>query len=125
GILRNWARCIIAWNYALDENGKPNIGPFQCAGLLTVDSKTAAVSYSGQYWAMAHFSSHIRRGAKITESAGELKDIRHVAAVNPSGETVLVLTNAGRQSRKVHIRSGGSVVETMLPADSVSTLVWS
>lgn len=125
GILRNWARCIIAWNYALDENGKPNIGPFQCAGLLTVDSKTASISYSGQYWAMAHFSSHIRRGAKITESTGKLNDIRHVAAVNPSGESVLVLTNTGKQSRKVHIQSGDSGVEIILLADSVSTLVWS
>jgi glucosylceramidase len=32
GIMNNWARSIIAWNYALDEQGKPNIGPFPVAG---------------------------------------------------------------------------------------------
>ncbi len=125
GILRNYARCIIAWNYALDEQGKPNIGPFQCAGLITVDSKTAAISYSGQYWAMMHFSSHLRRGAKVVESSGSLKDVSHVAAINPSGEHVLVLTNAAKERQSVSIRSGNSMVEAVLPGDSVSTLVWS
>jgi glucosylceramidase len=125
GILRNRARCIIAWNYALDEQGKPNIGPFQCAGLITVDSKTAAISYSGQYWAMAHFSSHIHRDARIIESVGDLKDIQHVAAVNSSGEHVLVLTNAGNEACTVNLRSGESAVSVHLSADSISTLVWS
>lgn len=125
GILRNWARCIIGWNYALDEQGKPNIGPFQCAGLLTVDSKSAAISYSGMFWAMTHFSSHIRRGARIVESTGGVKDVNHVVALNPSGEHVLVLTNVAKLQQSVSIRLGNSVAEAILPADSVSTLVWS
>jgi glucosylceramidase len=125
GILRNYARCIIAWNYALDEKGRPNIGPFQCAGLITVDSQSAAISYSGQYWAMAHFSSHIRRGAKVIASTGQLKDVSHVAVINPSGERVLILTNTAKEKRSVNVRSGNSLAEAVLPADSVSTLVWS
>lgn len=125
GILRNRARCIIGWNYALDEHGNPNIGPFQCAGLITVDSKTAALSYSGQYWAMAHFSSHMRRGASIVESTGDVKNIQHVAAVNSSGEHVLVLTNTGNETRTINLRSGESAVAVDLAADSISTLVWS
>ena len=36
GILRNWARCITGWNLALDEEGKPNVGPFSCGGLVTI-----------------------------------------------------------------------------------------
>lgn len=51
GVLRNWARCIVGWNYALDEKGNPNIGPFPCGGLVTIDSKTQKVIESGQYWA--------------------------------------------------------------------------
>ncbi len=125
GILRNWARCIIAWNYALDEQGRPNVGPFQCAGLITVDSKTAAISYSGQYWAMMHFSGHIRRGARIVESSGHPKNVSHVAAINPSGEHVLVLTNTAKEKCSVSVHMGSSVADTILPADSVSTLVWS
>ncbi len=81
GILNNQARCIIGWNYALDEKGNPNIGPFKCAGLVTVDSKTREISYSGMYWAMRHFSGHIGRGAKIVGSTA-LADVKCVAARN-------------------------------------------
>ena len=49
GILRNWCRSITAWNVALDEVGRPNIGPFSCGGgWLTIDSKTEQVTRSGQ-----------------------------------------------------------------------------
>ena len=30
-VLRNRSRCIIGWNFALDEKGRPNIGPFRAA----------------------------------------------------------------------------------------------
>ena len=39
-LLRNRTGCIVGWNLLLDENGTPNIGPFSCGGLLTVDSRT-------------------------------------------------------------------------------------
>src|SRR5271169_527763 len=62
-ILQNWCRCIMGWNLALDEHGKPNIGPFPCGGVVTIDSKTHAITRSGQYWALTHFSRGVRRGA--------------------------------------------------------------
>ena len=65
GILNNWARSITAWNVALDEKGKPNIGPFSCGGVVTVDNATKKITRSGQYWAFAHYSKHVRRGAKV------------------------------------------------------------
>src|SRR5258708_9086546 len=55
-ILRNWSRCIIGWNLALDEHGKPNIGPFPCGGLVTLHSQTREVTRSGQYWAFGHYA---------------------------------------------------------------------
>lgn len=125
GILRNRSRCIIAWNYALDETGKPNIGPFQCAGLVTVNSQTNAVTYSGQYWAMEHFSRHIRRGAKILGSSGEIKNLHHVAARNADGTYSAVLTNSGTTEQRAHVKVGSSAVQTTVPADSIVTLSWS
>ena len=125
GILRNRARCIIGWNYALDENGKPNIGPFQCAGMVTVHSQTAAITYSGQYWAMEHFSRHIRRGAKILGSSGEIKDLHHVAARNPDGTYSLVLTNSGASEQRTQVKVGGAAVEVSIAPDSIMTISWS
>ena len=60
-VLRNRAECIVGWNLLLDEKGTPNIGPFSCGGLLTVDSKTHQLTRSGQYWAFAHYSKSIAR----------------------------------------------------------------
>ncbi|HVJ09380.1 MAG TPA: glycoside hydrolase family 30 beta sandwich domain-containing protein [Acidisarcina sp.] len=123
GILRNWARCIVGWNLALDEQGKPNIGPFPCGGLVTIDSKTQKIIRSGQYWAFAHFSKSIQRGARIVASHGELAGIDHVAAVNPNGSHVLVLTNHG-QEQMVPCSFGSSVLQVKVPKNSVATLLW-
>jgi glucosylceramidase len=129
GILRNQARSIIAWNYALDEHGNPNIGPFHCAGLVTVDSRSAAITRSGQYWAFAHFSRHIRRGATIvastTSSSDGATNIDHVAARNPDGAFTAVVTNPASVARDVAIRVGTSSARISVPADSVVTLSWS
>jgi glucosylceramidase len=124
GILRNWSRSIIAWNYALDEKGDPNIGPFKCAGLVTVHSQTRDIVYSGQYWAMEHFSRHIPRGAKVVQSSGEIKDVHHVVAKAPSGEFIAVLTNAGAKEQTVALAMGAASLNLKLAPDSVTTLVW-
>jgi glucosylceramidase len=123
GILRNWSRCIIAWNLALDERGKPNIGPFDCGGVLTIDSKTGEVTRSGQFWALSHFSHSVRRGATRIGSTGELPQISHVAFTNPNGQKSLVLTNAGKEQR-AYVRLGNSEVEALLPASAITTLTW-
>jgi glucosylceramidase len=123
-ILRNQARCIIGWNYALDEVGKPNIGPFDCAGMVTIHSKTREITRGGQFWAFAHFSTHIQRGARIVQSSGEVTDVKHVAARNPDGRMAVVLTNNAKATHSVTLQEGASSVTVTLPAQSVSTLTW-
>lgn len=123
GILRNWSRSIIGWNLALDETGKPNIGPFPCGGLVTIHSKTREITRSGQYWALAHYSRTIRRGAKRIESSAAADRVSHVACVNPDGGTALVLTNSGGE-RKILVRVTGMEAEVNLPADSITSLTW-
>ncbi len=101
GNLRNWCRGITVWNLALDEQGRPNIGPFPCGGLVTINSTTKAVTYSGQYWALAQYSRYIKRGAtrieSTTKTAGKAQsqDLLHVAFENEGGEKVMVVTNGG------------------------------
>jgi glucosylceramidase len=124
GILRNWSRCIIAWNLALDEKGNPNIGPFPCGGVVTIDSQTKAVTRSGQYWALAHYSRHIRRGARVLESTGGPPKVAHVAFENPDGRRVVVLTNRGAAVAGQRVVLGDRAAALSLPADSVTTLVW-
>ena len=63
--LNHGAKSFTGWNLLLDETGAPNIGPFFCGGLLTLNSQSGELSYSGQYRALAHFSPAITRGAKV------------------------------------------------------------
>jgi len=120
----NWAQSITGWNLALDEKGRPNIGPFPCGGMVTIHSETREITRSGQYWAFAHFSRHIRRGAKRIDSGGGTQGIEHVAFENPDGQKVLVIANSG-DSKKANLKLGNKAAEVALSADSVTTLLWS
>ncbi|MGA8531714.1 MAG: glycoside hydrolase family 30 beta sandwich domain-containing protein, partial [Acidobacteriaceae bacterium] len=123
GVLRNWARCICSWNLVLDEHGKPNIGPFSCGGVVTLDSKTQAVRRSGQYKAFAQYSRVLDRDAQVFASWGDLPGISHIAAENPDGTRVLILTNqAGEQN--IQIALADQTLPVTLPPDSITTLVW-
>jgi glucosylceramidase len=128
GVLNNWARSITAWNIALDEKGKPNVGPFSCGGLVTVENGSHKVTRSGQYWAFAHYSKHIQRGARVVASNGLGFDgagglVSHAAFRNPDGSFVVVLANTGEQ-RRAQLVLGAKMLEVDLPADSVHTLQW-
>ena len=122
GILRNWCRCIIGWNLALDEHGKPNIGPFSCGGVVTINSKTKEITRSGQYYAFAHFSKSLTRGAVRIDSRSK-SSVAHVAAKNPDGSYAMLLTNSGGPSNAT-LQMGDAQVAVPLTADSITTLSW-
>ncbi len=120
-ILKNWARCIVAWNLILDDKGAPNIGPFSCGGIVTLNSATQQLTRSGQYWAFAHYSKAVQRNARVIGSSGTVPDVEHVAFANPDGEIVVVLTNSGEQ-KEVSCQIEGRFVKLEMPRDSIVTL---
>jgi glucosylceramidase len=122
-IFRNWARCAVAWNILLNEKGGPNLGPFTCGGVVTIDSKTQQLTRSGQYWALAHYSKAVQRGARVIASRASLPGVEHVAFANPDGTFVLVLTNQGKD-RDIQCSVQGKSLSASLPADSILTLQW-
>jgi glucosylceramidase len=139
GVLNNWARSITSWNLALDERGNPNIGPFHCGGLVTVENGSHNVTRSGQYWALAHYSKHVQRGARVIatnslappprggalldENATRSTALTHSGFRNPDGSMVLVLANRGGQ-RQVQIVLGSQELNLTVPPDSLVTLRW-
>ena len=124
GLLRNGMRCVIAWNMALDETGKPNIGPYKCAGTVMIHSQTNEVIRSGQYWAFQHYSRAMQRNAVVIGSEGDVANVHHVAVLNPDGCYVVVLTNSRKAPTTVQLRDGSGAVKVDLLADSVTTLAW-
>jgi glucosylceramidase len=121
--LGNWCGSITGWNLALDERGRPNIGPFTCGGFVTIHSQTKEITRSGQYWAFAHFSHFIRSGARRFASASQSANLSHVACQNPDGQKVLVVTNPG-SARTVAVRFGNVAANLLLESDSVNTFAW-
>ena len=121
--LRNWCRSITGWNLALDEKGRPNIGPFSCGGMVTINSQSRELSRSGQYWAMSHFARCLRRGAHRFASEARLQGLDHVACENPDGQKVLIVTNTG-PSRTLTLQVGSSTANFTCEADSINTLLW-
>ncbi len=126
-MLRNWARMICVWNLLLDENGRPDLTnpprPMRQGGLVSVNSKTQQLTYSGNYFAFQHYSKLIQRGARIFASSGNLPGIDHVAARNPDGSSVLVVTNSGVE-QQVQCTLGTRALQLVLPADSITSVVW-
>jgi glucosylceramidase len=123
GAIRNWCQAVTGWNLALDEKGRPNIGPFTCGGMVTIHSETREITQSGQYWAFGHFSRNVRRGARRIESNCQLSGIDQVAFENPDGRKVLVVTNSG-DATTVTIKQADKLAELALPASSIATLIW-
>jgi glucosylceramidase len=123
GILRNWAQCIVGWNLVLDEEGRPNIGPAFCGEVVTVNSQTHEVTRSGQYWAFAHYSKLVQRGARVIGSNSKLTEVDHVAFENPDGTHVLVITNPGAE-QKVLCQTGKLAMELTLDPNSLTSLRW-
>lgn len=121
--IRNWSQSITGWNLALDEKGRPNIGPFSCGGMVTIDSQTKAITRSGQYWGLAHFSRNVKRGARRFESSCQLAGVDQVAFENPDGQKVLVIANPG-EAKTVSLQQANQAAEVALSADSLTTLLW-
>jgi glucosylceramidase len=123
GILRNGCRSITTWNLALDEQGRPNIGPFSCGGVVTINSQTKEITRSGIYWALAHYSRLIRRGARRFDSQSAAANLQHVGLENPDGQQVLVVTNSA-PARAIELRLADKVARVDLKENSVTTLAW-
>ena len=121
-VLENWCRCAITWNLVLDPRGKPNLGPYDCAGLVTLEDD-GNIQRSGQYHALRHFSLHLQKGGRRIASETAAPGLRHIAVENPDGSFALVVTNPG-ETRDLRVVFSGHQVCLSLPRDSVVTVAW-
>ncbi len=101
-------------------------------GVVTVWNDTHKVERSGRFWTFAHYSKHVRRGAKVFQTDGLASNaaqasngqVSHVGFSNPDGSHVVVLANTGQQTR-TQLVLGTSALDLDLAADSLYTVQWS
>lgn len=124
------------WNLMLNELGGPNIGPFWCGGLITRNTDTGELSYSGQYKAFSHIARYITPKSKIYGiSVGENYNLHMTAYPKPNnpvegfgidnndGKFVAVLINPNTEKRQTQFKLNDNLWYVELPPDSISTVI--
>ena len=82
------------------------------------------MSRTDDYYALAHASRFVRRGAWRVASSEALAGVANVAFVNHDDSRVLVVSNADPQPRAIRVREGGRSFRHLLPGGSVVTFRW-
>lgn len=126
GSTRHWARGVLFWNVALDERFGPRTGGCKdCRGVVTIDSTTGAVTRNFEYYALAHASRFVRRGAERIASSPGRAGLDNVAFRHPDdGSLVLIVSNSATEERRFTVRVAGVGFAHTLPGRSVATFVW-
>lgn len=125
GATRNWAKTVVLWNLALDENNGPRIGGWceGCRGVVTVRPGDI-VEYEVEYYIIGHFSKFAMPGAYRIESSTHSGAIETVAFHNADDTMVLIALNPGLEPRAFDVQWAGRYFSYTLPAQSVVTFKW-
>ncbi|ATY34037.1 glycoside hydrolase family 30 protein [Sphingomonas psychrotolerans] len=125
GSTRNWARGVLMWNLALDENFGPHLGGCgNCRGVVTIDSRTGAVTRNPEYYALGHASRFVPVGASRIASDSRSGGVETVAFANPDGARVLLAFNAGKETAAFAVASGGRHFAYQLAPNAAVTFRW-
>ena len=131
-------RSFTGWNLLLNETGGPNIGPFYCGGLITLNRVTDTLEYSGQYKAFSQVAPYLRAESKIyplieaeKSANGGLfgfphsikKRIEGFAIDNGDGKLVVVLINPNNDKFQIEFSWRNERWYVELMPDSVSTVI--
>ena len=121
---RYGSRGTLLWNLALDEKyGPHNGGCGDCRGVVTIDSRTGAITRNVEYYVLGHAGRFVRAGARRVDS-NAVDGIPNVAFVNPDGSRVVLLHNATDHERVANLVEGSRSFALTLAAGDVATVVW-
>ena len=130
-------RSFTGWNLMLDETGGPNVGPFigLCGGLVTRNSQSAELTFSGQYKAFSHIVPYVTPASKIYPimvgnslrlQIGKYpryeREIEGVLIENPNGKKIAVLVNPNDHGIQTQLELDGQFWYAELHANSIFTI---
>ena len=127
GSTRMFARGVLMWNLALDENHGPHSGGCgNCRGVVTIDSRSGAVTRNEEYYAFAHASRFVRPGARRIMSTSPVDSLESVAFQNSDdGSIALIVLNPTTVPRRFIMRGeDGRAFAYTMPARAVATFRW-
>jgi glucosylceramidase len=128
GATRNWAKSVILWNLALDQDHKPYLGGCNtCRGVVTVNHSTspAQVLPTVDFTALGHASKFVQQGAeRIDSNSFEQGSLEDVAFRNPDGSIVLIVLNGSGQTTEFNIAWKKKYASYKLGPGAVATFRW-
>jgi glucosylceramidase len=128
GAPRAWAKTVLFWNLALDQNNGPKNGGCQdCRGVVTVNSTTGSITKNVEYYLLAHAARFVRKGAvRLSSPNSRSQGISQVAYRNLDGSIAILAFNHTNTPLKVRFTlgsesflyelKGGSLVTFTRPA---------
>jgi glucosylceramidase len=124
--IRNWAKTVVKWNLALDQNNGPKIagGCDTCYGVVTINRITRQITPKPHYYALGHASKFLRPGAVRVQSNDSIGGLRTVAFKNTDGSIVSYVVNPDTDAHNLKIVWNGQWVIYTIPARSIVTFVW-
>jgi glucosylceramidase len=124
---RNWAKAVALWGIVLDTDHNPHAGGCgTCRGLVTLDTKKTSVSYTGDYYALAHTSKFVHPGATRIESTSlGNESLESVAFQNVDGSIALLVLNNRPDAATFDVSWRASTFHASLPAGGLATYMWS
>jgi glucosylceramidase len=132
GATRNWAKAVVEWNLALDQNSGPtNGGCGNCRGFVTINDSNspATITYNVENYIYGHAAKFVVPGAYRVETnsaaigGGGIED---VAFQNPDGTMVLIAFNDATTATTFDVNwyPNNTNFSYTLPAGSVATFTW-
>lgn len=125
---RQWAKAVVLWGLALDEKSGPHTGGCgTCRALVTVDraAEPHRLTYTVDYYAVAHASRFVHPGAVRIDSSDLIKDgLENVAFENIDQTFVLLVLNNNDAAAQFSVRWHGRSFETSMAGGSVATFEW-
>lgn len=127
--IQNYARGVLMFDLAKDQNDGPDLGTggcTNCIGLMRVDNTTGNATPTGSYYyAFGQLSEKVRPGAlRISSTPGSSGGVMTIAFQNPDKSIVVYALNTATASTTFNITWRGQTVAATLPTNSVGTYYW-
>lgn len=123
-VMRNWGRAYVKWSLALDQNLGPHTGGCgTCTPIVSINSSTGAITYTGEYYTMGHFSKYVLPGAQRVYSSNT-DGLVSAAFLNSDGSKALVVYNDSLLPQAFSVQWGNQSFAYTLSSAAGATFSW-
>ena len=110
------------WNFILADNGQSSWGWKQNA-LIQVDTKTRRHRYTGEYYAVKHFSQFVTPGSRMIGYYPMSEGLQAIVFVTPQQKRIVIVGNSTDKTCEASIKVNKKYLVSQLAPHSFHTFV--